>query len=151
MNGSFELIVRFAETDAMGIVHHSNYPIWFEAARTEYIKALGITYSGFMQKGFHTPLMEVHNFFKRPALYEDRVRIETRLVKLTPFRMEFAYRLYRNEETEPMGFGKTVHAIVDNELKLTNLKKRDIELYQRFEVAVEPDDHIALLMRRAAE
>lgn len=151
MNGTYELIVRFAETDAMGIVHHSNYPIWFEAARTEYIKELGLTYSQFMQYGFHIPLMEVHNFFKQPAIYEDRVRIETRLVKLTPFRMEFAYRLYRNEATEPMGYGKTVHAVVDNTMKLTNLKKSNLALYQRFEQVETVDEQVALLMRRTSE
>lgn len=151
MNGSYTLIVRFAETDAMGIVHHSNYPIWFEASRTEYIKELGLTYSEFMNRGFHTPLMEVHNFYKRPAKYEDRITIETRLVDLTPFRLEFAYRIYRNEEIEPIGFGKTVHAIVDNDLRLTNLKKNGGDIYNKFSDALTPDEIVQALMSKAAK
>jgi acyl-CoA thioester hydrolase len=151
MHGTYELIVRFAETDAMGIVHHSNYPIWFEAARTEYIKTLGLTYSEFMQRGINTPLMEVHNFYKRPAIYEDRVRIETRLVTLSPFRIAFAYRLYRNDETEPMGYGRTVHALVDDTLKLTNFKKKDPELYAKFEAVLQEDEMVAMMMRRSVE
>lgn len=151
MHGTYKLVVRFAETDAMGIVHHSNYPIWFEASRTEYIKDLGLTYSEFMNRGFHTPLMEVHNFFKRPAKYEDVITIETRLVNLTPYRLEFAYHIYRNDEQEPIGFGKTVHAIVDNELKLSNLKKNGLDIYDKFASAVTSDTVVQQAMTKAAQ
>ena len=44
-----QIVVRYAETDQMGIAHHSNYAVWFEQARTEFIRSLGITY-GEMEK-----------------------------------------------------------------------------------------------------
>jgi len=63
-----EIIVRYAETDRMGIVHHSNYPIWFEAARTDFIKNLGMSYSKIEERGFMLPLIgtyiNCYNFFK---------------------------------------------------------------------------------------
>jgi acyl-CoA thioester hydrolase len=58
-----EFVVRYAETDRMGIVHHSNYPIWFEMGRTEYIKEAGISYSEIEARGSMLPL------FIPPARY----------------------------------------------------------------------------------
>ena len=52
-----KITVRYAETDKMGIVHHSNYPVWFEIARTDFIKALGVPYSVLEEKGLMLPLI----------------------------------------------------------------------------------------------
>jgi len=71
-----EIIVRYAETDRMGIVHHSNYPIWFEAARTDFIKNLGMSYSKIEERGFMLPLIELTCRYKGAARYEDRLIVK---------------------------------------------------------------------------
>ena len=71
------LIVRYAETDRMGIVHHSNYPVWFEAGRTEYIKQNGISYSEIEKEGILLPLLELKCRFINSSTYEDRIVVRT--------------------------------------------------------------------------
>ena len=79
MTTETNLIVRYAETDQMGIVHHSNYPIWFEAARTDYIKKIGLPYSKIEERGLLLPLIELNCKYKGAARYEDEVVIKTKL------------------------------------------------------------------------
>jgi len=65
------LVVRYAETDQMGIVHHSNYPVWFEAGRTDFIKGIGLPYSKIEEKGILLPLIELKCCYRGAARYED--------------------------------------------------------------------------------
>lgn len=66
-----KIVVRYAETDQMGIAHHSNYPVWFEVARTDFIKASGISYSDVEKAGIITPLTGLTVRYKQAAFYED--------------------------------------------------------------------------------
>ena len=71
MHARTKVTVRYAETDRMGIVHHSNYPIWYEIARNDYIKMFGISYTDMENAGVMTPLLNLSCHFGIPALYED--------------------------------------------------------------------------------
>ena len=65
------IVVRYAETDQMGIAHHSEYPVWYEVARTNLIKCIGLTYTQMEQMGVMLPLSELTCRYKGAARYED--------------------------------------------------------------------------------
>ncbi|MEL4106998.1 thioesterase family protein [Oscillospiraceae bacterium WX1] len=116
------LTVRYAETDKMGIVHHSNYPIWFEAGRTDFLKKLGFSYSEVEKCGILLPLYEITCRFKHPAYYEDEIRVLTRLLKLSGVRLVLAYEV-KNRDDLLLATGETMHAFTDKTLKPINAER----------------------------
>ena len=128
-----EIIARYAETDMMGIIHHSVYPVWYEAARTEFIRNMtGMSYSELEKKGIMLPLTDLECHYIRPVHYEDRVTIETEIKKLTAARIEFQYRVFVNGEL--MAGGGTSHGFVSSEtFRQVKLKKTEPELFERLE------------------
>ena len=95
-----QVVVRYAETDQMGIVHHSNYPVWYEIGRTDLIKETGITYSELERMGVMTPLVELSCRYIGVARYEDVLTVETSIAELTPSRIRFAYRVFKQGEEQ---------------------------------------------------
>ncbi|MCX7923943.1 MAG: acyl-CoA thioesterase [Clostridia bacterium] len=130
-------VVRYAETDQMGIVHHSNYPIWFEAGRTDFIKTMGMTYSQMEAQGILLPLIELKCSFKSAARYEDEVVIVTSIKQFTYTRIVFYYEVYRKGSGTLLAMGETSHAWTTRELKPVNLKKHSPEIYQLLYMAYE--------------
>lgn len=128
------VIVRYAETDRMGIVHHSVYPIWYEIARTNFIKMIGITYSEMEEMGIMTPLVELGSKYKHPANYEDELKIRVFVSKLTPARIEFSYEVYHDNLLINTGF--TMHAWVGKNLKPINMKKKFPDIYQKIQETI---------------
>lgn len=118
-----KLTVRYAETDQMGIAHHSNYPIWFEAGRTDLLKCMGMAYSDMEKNGVLLPLYEMHCQFKSPAKYEDEILVETTLQSVSRVRVAFSYHVFRAGDGLLLATGETVHAFTDRELKPVNAQK----------------------------
>ena len=116
--------VRYAETDQMGIAHHSNYAVWFEVARTDFIKAVGISYTDVEKEGIITPLTSLECKYKKAAFYEDQLQIHASLTKLSPVRLEFSYKVTRD-------------GMVTKDLKPINVKKEHPEIYRMFENALD--------------
>ncbi len=133
METSSKIIVRYAETDKMGIVHHSVYPIWYEVARTDFVKVTGLTYSKMEEIGLMTPLVGLTCKYMQPAYYEDELIIKVSIGKLTPVKIEFQYAVYREGENKPINTGTTVHAIAGKNLKPINCKKVFPEIYSKLE------------------
>ncbi len=124
------ITARYAETDMMGIIHHSVYPVWFEAARTNYIKSLGVTYSELEREGIMLPLSELNCKYIRPLHYEDEVIIETIISKLSFAKIEFSYRAVFNGDV--MAQGSTLHGFVDSKtFRPVNIKKIRPQLYEK--------------------
>ncbi len=124
------LIVRYAETDRMGIVHHSNYPVWFEAGRTEFIKKWGYTYSDIEEKGLMLPLLELKAKYISPAIYEDIIVVRTSVKDFSKTKLIFYYEVYKEENlNKPITTGETMHVWTNTNLKPINLSKVDPELY----------------------
>ena len=130
------LVVRYAETDMMGIVHHSRYYPWFEQARTDFVKKIGYSYSELEKMGFLLPLTETQCRYLYGLKYEDEVLIKCRLDKLTVARMEFVYEVYRLPDMTKMSEGRTKHGIVDKELRPINAKKTFPELWDKMAALV---------------
>lgn len=123
------LTVRYAETDMMGIVHHSRYYPWFEVARTEFIKRSGISYTEMENMGVLLPLTETGCKYIKGLKYEDEVLIKCKLSVLSIVRCRFEYEVYKLPEMELMSHGHTCHGFVDKEFKPINLKKKYPELW----------------------
>lgn len=135
MHSRSYITVRYAETDRMGIAHHSNYPIWFEVGRTDFIKMFGSTYSELEAAGVMLPLVNLTCHFGKPASYEDRLVIRTWCIQMTAARIEFSYSVKRinddSTETE-LAYGTTEHGFIDSKtFKPCNIKKRMPELYRK--------------------
>ena len=127
------LNVRYAETDKMGIVHHSVYPIWYELARTDLSKQAGFPYSEMEKSGVMTPLVELNCKYYSPAYYDDELIVTATVSKLTPARVVFSYEVYRKGSDKPINTGYTVHALVNKDMKPINTKKLYPEIYNAME------------------
>ena len=99
--------VRYAETDAMGIVHHSVYAIWFEQARTEIFRENGIPFSRFEAEGYHSPLLSIETQFIKPCRYGEVVDIQLQLSQIDRLRFCFTYKVTVGGELRTTG--KTTH------------------------------------------
>ena len=135
MHSRSKVIVRYAETDQMGIAHHSNYAIWYEQGRTDFIKMFGITYSDMEKAGIMLPLRNLSCHFTLPARYEDELIVRTWCTSISAARIEFSYNVKKIEadgtETE-LGYGSTEHGFVDSTtFKPCNVKKRMPDLYEK--------------------
>lgn len=127
-----ELTVRYAETDQMGIVHHSVYPIWYEAGRTDYIKMFGISYTEMEAADVMMPLINLTCHYGIPAKYEDVVVVETRATKLSAAKMVLYYEVKRKSDGVLLGSGTTEHGFVDSKtFKPINVKKKLPELFAK--------------------
>jgi acyl-CoA thioester hydrolase len=103
-----QIRVRYAETDQMGVVYHSNYFPWFEAARAEAIRQLGYTYAEMEKMGVVMPVIDVHCRYIRPAKYDDLVTIKSTLKELpVHHKIEFHHEAL-NEAGELMASARII-------------------------------------------
>lgn len=104
--------VRYAETDQMGIVHHSVYAVWFEQARTEFFRTAGASYAQMEAEGFASPVLEINVQFKQPTRYGDFVDVETTMVRVDKLRVQFNYKVF--VEGKLCTTGSTLHCMTKN-------------------------------------
>lgn len=121
--------VRYAETDQMGIVHHSIYYVWFELARDEFIESFGIPYKQMEEMGIMMPLVETNCKYIIPAKYSDRLIIKTYIKELNPVKIELYYEVYKEGDSKVIAKGSTLQTFVDRNFRIINLKKKFPELY----------------------
>lgn len=113
MKGSMEIRVRYCECDPMGVVHHTVYPVWFEMGRTELLRDTGRTYRALEEAGVFLAVVRMQVAYRRPARYDDLLRLETTLVNAGHVKIEHAYELFRGEEL--LCTGTTTLACLDRE------------------------------------
>ena len=126
-----EITVRYAETDRMGIVHHSRYYPWFEAARGDFIKKFGIKYSEMEEMGILMPLTETHAKYIRGVTYEDEVIVTCKLVNLGVAKCTFEYEVIKKDDGMIVTKGSTVHGFVDKDFVPLNLKKKHYDIWKK--------------------
>ncbi|MFQ6014311.1 MAG: acyl-CoA thioesterase [Anaerolineae bacterium] len=126
------LRVRYSETDAMGVVYHTNFIIWFEVGRGEYMRQKGGSYhESFEAKGFFLPVTEVKARFLAPARYGDLVTVRTSVAELRSRSMTFAYEVLMKETGQVLATGHTKHICVDGEGQITRIPQEVRELLSR--------------------
>lgn len=123
--------VRYVETDKMGIVHHSNYYIWFELSRDEFIKSINLNYKELEDMGIMMPLVESSCKYILPAYYGDTIRITTYIKELTAAKLLFYYEVRRNDDDRIIAEGSTTQVFVNNNFKIINLKKNFPKLLEK--------------------
>jgi acyl-CoA thioester hydrolase len=104
--------VRYAEVDRMGYLHHGNYAVYFEEARTELIRKLGLTYKQMEDMGILLPVRELHIKFFKPVIYDDLITIKTSIAGDPSVRLLFDYKMY-GQHGDLMSEAKTTLIFVD--------------------------------------
>lgn len=132
---STEFRVRYEETDRMGIVYHSNYIIWFDVGRTEFLRSIGYNYSDIEKEGVWLPIIEAGCKYKSPARYDDIVRVETYIEKLTRVKIGFGYKVYRGDEL--LVEGSTLQAFTNEKLKPIGISRLKPDLYEKLLAAAD--------------
>src|ERR1044071_7896880 len=105
-----EIRVIFGDTDQMGVVYYANYMRYFESARAAYWRGHGKSYKDLVEGGVALPVIEAHCNYKRPAMYEDLLVVETRVSELRGASLRFAYRIFRGDQL--IADGTTRHALI---------------------------------------
>lgn len=131
--------VRYSETDQMGVVHHSRYFPWFEAARTDFFQASGYSYAQVEKDGVLLPLVDCYCKFLTGAQYGDDVIIEIALTKVGVAKCVFEYRVLRGKDEMLLATGYTTHGFTDHDFRPLNIKKVNPEVYQKLLQMKEAD------------
>ena len=104
--------VRYGETDQMGYMYYGNYAEWYEVARVEMLRSLGLTYRSMEESGIIMPVLELQCKYIKPALYDQEITVKVIIDKMPSLRIHFRYELY-NEEQELINLGETTLAFID--------------------------------------
>lgn len=90
--------VRYCECDPMNVAHHSAYAVWFEMGRTELLRADGVSYAALEKEGVSLAVVDLTVKFRKPALYDDLLRLETRLTEASHVKIKHEYTLWRAQD-----------------------------------------------------
>lgn len=107
--------VRYAETDAMGVVYHAEYLVWFEVGRGEYFRARGEDYARWEQQGYYLPVSEVYARYHAPARYGDPVSVRTRVEEVRSRSLTLHYQVVHAESRQLLVSGWTKHICMDGQ------------------------------------
>lgn len=108
----FTVRVRYAETDQMGVVYHGNYSQYFEMGRVEWLRNLGVSYKWMEENGVMLPVVSLEMNYKKPARYDDVLRVKTVLKSQNSVKIEFDFEIY-NEKNELLTTGYSMLVFVD--------------------------------------
>ena len=108
----FKVRVRYAETDQMAVVYHGNYAQYFEMGRVEWLRNLGLSYKWMEENGIMLPVVSLTMNYKKPARYDDLIRVKTIFKSQTSVKIEFDYEIF-NEKEELLTTGTSMLVFVD--------------------------------------
>jgi len=109
----YRVRVRYADVDRMGVVYHSRYIEWFEAARTEMLREMGMPYKQLEDRGFLLPVIEVNCQYRSPARYDEVVEIRTAMKGVTRLKIELVYEARNHESAAVLAEGRTLHCFTN--------------------------------------
>ena len=115
----YSLLVRFCETDLMGIVHHANYLTYMEAGRVDWLRRRGVAYEAWARRGIHLPVVDAHVRYKKAARFDQTLVIETTCLGQSRVTVQFGYRIVRGDEL--ICTGETLLACVGADLALMRI------------------------------
>jgi len=119
--------VRYAETDAMGIVHHSAYLVWFEEARSALMRVQGTSYAQFEADGVSLAVSEVEMRFIAPAKYDQLITVECRLAEVKSRKMTFEYTVFNAQNGQKLTTGLTRHICINRSGATSRIPKAWME------------------------
>jgi len=124
-----EIRVRYAETDQMGVAHHSAYVPWLELARVDWLKEVGLDYAEIERGGVFFPVVELYLRYRRPAHFDEVLTVAARLDELGSRRFVMSYRVFR--ENELIAEARTTHVPQDAQGRARRLPDGIYEVLSR--------------------
>ncbi|MFH0963110.1 MAG: thioesterase family protein [Planctomycetota bacterium] len=121
MKSQTEIRVRYVEVDQMGVVHHSQYFVYMEIARTEMLRATGLTYRDVETSGAYLVITRAECRYRQPARYDDELVIETEIERSTFTRIDHRYAIRRKRDGTLLAEGETTLACVNREGELCRM------------------------------
>ena len=119
VSGEITIRVRYAETDRMGFLHHANYLVYFEQARTELLRSQGFAYRDLEDQGYLLVLTKIEVKYRAPARYDDLLTLRTIVERTTAVRIDHRYELLRDDVL--LAEGRTTLACIDREGRVQTL------------------------------
>ena len=116
-----ELRIRYNEVDKMGVVHHSRFFVFFEIGRTELLRKSGFTYREFEDKKLFLPIINVSCSYKAPIKYDDVIKVETTMDRMTSVKIEHSYNIWNHDKTILHATAKTTLACVNEKGELQKI------------------------------
>lgn len=130
----FDKRVDFFDTDLMQVTHHANYVRWFEIARIEYLRSIGITLDEIMQDGYLFPIRDLQIHFHSPSHFDEILQIEVTPTALTAAKMEFEYKITRKDpdKTRLIVSGKSQNVFTNMKSgKISKLPARYVDAFKK--------------------
>jgi len=125
------LRVRYAETDQMGVVYHSNHLIWFEVGRVELMRQMGFSYRDMERTdGRFIAVAEVTCRYRAPVFYDEEVIVRTRLKTVRESVIIFSYELNRADSGALLAEGETTHIVTDSAMKIAVLPEKYLSAFR---------------------
>jgi acyl-CoA thioester hydrolase len=123
--------VRYAETDQMGVVYHSNHFIWFEVGRVDLLRQLGFTYKNMEREDdCFIPVVDAYCRYRAPVHYDDEVVVRTYLKHVREKVVRFGYELRRAETGELLAEGETTHIVANAQMKTRALPEKYLQVFR---------------------
>jgi len=122
--------VRYADIDQMGVVYHARYLEWFEAARTEMLRDMGIVYKDLEQSGIYMPVIEVYCRYRKPVRYDELIRVRTVLGELSRSKIRLEYKVQGEKGETVRVEGYTVHCFMDKSGKPRRASQELLSVFQ---------------------
>lgn len=126
--------VIYADTDAMGIVYHTNYIRWFELGRSELMRQLGVAYTELAKLSLNLPLTKVSCHYLAPARYDQLVIIETKFDYIKRASIKFNSKIWDENQQKVLVEGYTIHACTNNEGKIRRIPQLLLELTEKYNI-----------------
>lgn len=115
------LRVRFAETDQMGIAHHSSYVIWMEAARVEWLRERGLSYKALEESGVSLAVSSLRVDYRKSASFDDELELSVTLTALRSRHLTLTYEVKRSADGALVALGETDHIATDRSGKAVRI------------------------------
>ena len=128
--------VRFAETDAMGVVHHGSYPLYLELARVEWLRRRGVSYREWSGSDLHLPVVELNLRYRSPSFFDDELLIAVSIAEVRTASLRFEYQVLRDATV--IAEASTLLACVSSDRKLMRLSPEILGVLGRGEVPTNP-------------
>jgi acyl-CoA thioester hydrolase len=125
------LRVRYAETDQMGVVYHSNHFVWFEIGRVELLRQLGFSYRDMESKDDRfIAVAEAKCRYRAPVRYDEEIVVRTEMLNVRDSVVHFAYELRRLDDGTLLAEGETTHIVTDAEMKIAELPEKYLKAFR---------------------
>jgi acyl-CoA thioester hydrolase len=125
------LRVRYAETDQMGVVYHSNHFVWFEIGRVELLRQLGFSYRDMESKDDRfIAVAEATCRYRAPVRYDEEIVVRTEMLNVRDSVVHFGYELRRLDDGTLLAEGETTHIVTDAEMKLAELPEKYLKAFR---------------------